>query len=138
MASEIPVFPEVASSRIEPGRRRPRASRSSISARATRSLTEPVGFAPSSFTNRRMAGSGESLGTPTRLVWPIAATMSSNAGAVTVEARGGEITTTSASGDRGQKPDLVAVGDGGLEAREVPDVLAVEVDVHEPMEPAVR
>ena len=44
---------------IESGPSRPVASRSSISALATRSLTDPVGFAISSLANRRTAGFGD-------------------------------------------------------------------------------
>ena len=67
----MPVFPEVASSRIESGASRPDVSRSSTNARATRSLTEPVGLAASSLANRRTAGFGESRAISTTGVPPI-------------------------------------------------------------------
>ena len=45
----MPVFPDVGSSSSRPGSSSPAASAASIMASATRSLTEPVGFWPSSF-----------------------------------------------------------------------------------------
>ena len=49
----------------------PDASPSSTKASATRSLTDPVGFWPSSFTHRRTSGVGDSFGTSTKGVPPI-------------------------------------------------------------------
>src|SRR5262249_30349529 len=130
----MPVLPDVASSRIEPGCSRPVASRSSISARATRSLTEPVGLAASSFANRRTVGLGASRGISTVGVSPIDSTIPEYRLPARA-ARGTAIST--AAGDRRQEPDLVAVGDGRGKAGEIPDVLAVEVHVHEPVQVAV-
>jgi hypothetical protein len=45
----MPVLPLVGSSSARPGSSSPDASAASIIASATRSLIEPVGFAPSSF-----------------------------------------------------------------------------------------
>jgi hypothetical protein len=58
-AREIPVFPEVGSMIVVPGESRPSFSSPSIIANATRSLTEPVGFAPSSFIRMVTPGFGE-------------------------------------------------------------------------------
>jgi hypothetical protein len=44
IASEMPVLPEVGSRIVCPGRIAPSASACSISARATLSLTDPVGL----------------------------------------------------------------------------------------------
>src|SRR5262245_13612383 len=129
----MPVFPDVASRMILPGPSRPLASRSSISARATRSLTEPVGFAASSFAKRRTSGLGASRGISTAGVSP----MDSRIPEYRLPARVATGAVTSASRDRGEQPDLVPLLDRRLEAREVAHVLAVEVDVHEAVELAV-
>src|ERR1700760_3893148 len=55
----MPVFPEVGSRIVEPGPTAPLASASSISARATRSLTEPVGLRDSSLAQMRTPGLGD-------------------------------------------------------------------------------
>jgi hypothetical protein len=47
--SEMPVLPEVGSRIVCPGSISPCSSAASIIHFATRSLTEPVGFVPSSF-----------------------------------------------------------------------------------------
>src|SRR5215218_3320495 len=132
----MPVLPDVASSRIESGLRRPLASRSSTSARATRSLTDPVGLAASSLAKRRTAGFGESLEISTTGVPPIDSTSPpyrprrSVAGAVISAAR--------AAGDRREQSDLVTRLDGRLEPGEIPDVAPIEVDVDEAMQLTVR
>ena len=59
MASEIPVLPEVGSRMVCPGAMSPRSSASSIMARATRSLTEPVGLRDSSLAQMRTPGVGD-------------------------------------------------------------------------------
>src|SRR5215212_9064824 len=59
MASEMPVLPEVGSRMVWPGRIAPFSSASSISARATRSLTEPVGLCDSSLAQMRTPGLGD-------------------------------------------------------------------------------
>ena len=71
MASEMPVLPEVGSRIVWPGRIRPFSSASSISARATRSLTEPVGLCDSSLAQIRTPGFGLSRLSSTSGVWPI-------------------------------------------------------------------
>ncbi len=76
IASDMPVFPEVGSRIVWPGRIAPFSSASSISARATRSLTEPVGLRDSSFAQMRTPGLGESRGSSTSGVLPIDWTMS--------------------------------------------------------------
>src|SRR5688572_17330910 len=128
----MPVFPEVASSRIESGASRPLASRSSTRARATRSFTEPVGVAASSLAKRRTAGLGERRAISTTAVPPIDSTSPSNRPR---RARSGA--AISAPCDRRQKPDLVALLDRRREALQVADVAAVEVDVDEPVELAL-
>jgi hypothetical protein len=76
MASEMPVLPDVGSRIVWPGRIAPFSSASSISARATRSLTDPVGFWDSSLAQRRTPGLGERRLSSTSGVLPIACTMS--------------------------------------------------------------
>ena len=49
MAYAIPVFPEVASTIVCPGLRRPEASPSAIIREAARSFTDPPGFCHSAF-----------------------------------------------------------------------------------------
>src|ERR1700761_842824 len=76
MASEMPVLPEVGSRIVCPGRIRPFSSASSIIARATRSLTEPVGLRDSSLAQSRTPGFGLRRFSSTSGVWPIAWMMS--------------------------------------------------------------
>ena len=76
IASEMPVLPEVGSRIVLPGPIAPFSSASSISARATRSLTEPVGFWLSSLAQIRTPGLGDRRRSSTSGVLPIAATMS--------------------------------------------------------------
>jgi hypothetical protein len=76
IASEIPVLPLVGSRIVWPGRMRPLSSASSMSARATRSLTEPVGLKDSIFAQMRTPGLGERRLSSTSGVLPIAWTMS--------------------------------------------------------------
>src|SRR5688500_6086835 len=59
-----------------PGATAPRASASSISERATRSFTEPVGLWLSSFAQMRTPGFGESFFSSTSGVCPIASIVS--------------------------------------------------------------
>jgi hypothetical protein len=76
IASEMPVFPEVGSRIVWPGRIAPSSSAFSISARATRSLIDPVGLCDSSLAQIRTPGFGESRLSSTSGVLPIACTMS--------------------------------------------------------------
>jgi hypothetical protein len=70
IASEMPVFPEVGSRMVEPGRSRPSFSACSIMKNAARSFTEPVGFRSSSFAHSRTSSDGDSRGRPTSGVFP--------------------------------------------------------------------
>src|SRR3954452_3420778 len=72
----MPVLPDVGSRVVCPGPIAPRSSASSISARATRSLTEPVGLNDSIFAHRRTPGLGLRRRSSTSGVLPIAWTMS--------------------------------------------------------------
>ena len=76
IASEMPVLPDVGSRIVWPGLIAPFSSASSISERATRSLTEPVGLRDSSLAQMRTPGFGESRLSSTSGVLPIACTMS--------------------------------------------------------------
>src|SRR5215212_503756 len=136
MASAIPVLPDVASRMIESRWSRPLPSRSSIRARATRSLTEPVGFAASSFAKRRTFGLGESRETSTIGVPPIDSMSPSNL--ATRAAVGKAMSASGASGDRREQADLVPRFDRRRQPFEVPHIAAVDVDVDEPMEVPVR
>ena len=72
MARATPVLPEVASTIVPPGPSSPRASASSIMARAIRSLTLPPGLNHSSLAKMRAAAAGDSACSSTRGVSPIA------------------------------------------------------------------
>src|SRR3954467_13387466 len=72
----MPVLPEVGSRIVWPGRIRPFSSASSIMLRATRSLTEPVGLNDSILAQMRTPGLGESGGSSTSGVLPMAWTRS--------------------------------------------------------------
>ena len=72
----MPVLPEVGSRIVCPGAIAPFSSASSISAFATRSLTEPVGLRDSSFAQIRTPGLGERRGSSTSGVLPIDCTTS--------------------------------------------------------------
>jgi hypothetical protein len=76
IASEMPVFPEVGSRIVWPGEIAPRSSASSIIARATRSLTDPVGLCDSSLAQSRTPGLGDRRRSSTNGVLPMAWTMS--------------------------------------------------------------
>jgi len=76
MPSEMPVLPEVGSRIVWPGSIAPFSSASSIRARATRSLTDPVGLWDSSLAQIRTPGLGENRLSSIRGVFPIAWTMS--------------------------------------------------------------
>src|SRR4051794_18633656 len=72
----MPVFPDVGSRIVCPGASAPRSSASSIRARATRSLTDPVGLWDSSLAQMRTPGLGERRLSSTSGVLPIAWMMS--------------------------------------------------------------
>src|SRR5215212_11176414 len=126
---------------IESGDRRALDSRSSIRARATRSLTDPVGFAASSLAKSRTFGLGESREISTIGVPPIDSMSPSN---LATRAAVGAVTSASgasheclAARDRREQPDLVARFDRRGEPLEVADVAAIDVDVDEPMQLAI-
>ncbi len=70
MASEIPVFPEVGSSSVAPGLSSPSFSACDTMKNAARSFTDPVGLRSSSLAHSRVAGPGDSRGSPTSGVLP--------------------------------------------------------------------
>ena len=72
---------------VWPGSIASRASASSIIARATRSLMEPVGFSDSSFAHMRTSGFGDSRVSSTNGVFPIALTISARPGFLKVRRR---------------------------------------------------
>src|SRR5437016_5143999 len=72
----MPVLPDVGSRIVWPGAIRPFSSASSMSARATRSLTEPVGLNDSILAHSRTPGLGLSRRSSTSGVLPIAWTRS--------------------------------------------------------------
>jgi hypothetical protein len=72
IASAIPVLPEDGSRMIRSSVSSPEASATSTIFFAIRSFVDPVGFAPSSFAQRRTPGFGDMRGMPTSGVWPIA------------------------------------------------------------------
>src|SRR6266568_1977587 len=139
MASEMPVFPDVGSRMILSGVSEPSASACSTILLAMRSLSEPVGFEPSSFAHSLTLGFGDRRGMPTSGVLPMASRMSF------ARMRGDyprTVTTDpgtycSAPGDGGEDRHGVAVLDVRLQRPEVADVLVVHVDVDEPVQAAV-
>src|SRR5581483_10495261 len=116
-ASEIPVLPLVGSSSARPGSSSPEASAASIIASATRSLIDPVGFAPSSLAYSWTPGFGDSRVSSTSGVPP---TRSRTLGASLL-----------ATGHRRQQDHGHALADRRLELVEGADVLAVDVHVRE-------
>src|SRR6185369_5020070 len=76
MASEMPVLPEVGSRIVCPREIAPFSSASSISERATRSLTEPVGLWDSILAQMRTPGFGDRRGSSISGVLPIDCTTS--------------------------------------------------------------
>src|ERR1017187_2861866 len=72
----MPVLPDVGSRIVWPAAIAPFCSASSINARATLSLTEPVGLRDSSFAQMRTPGLGERRGSSIIGVLPIDCTMS--------------------------------------------------------------
>src|SRR5438445_9448730 len=128
MARPMPVLPDEGSRTVWPGRRLPSASAASTMARAMRSLTDPVGFSPSSLARMRTPGLGLSVESSTSGVSPI-------------RSRTDRRTVTAPAplpaGDGGQDRDHVVVGDLGVELLQVPDVVVVAVDVDELVHGAV-
>src|SRR2546423_13623053 len=115
----MPVLPEVGSSSSRPGSSSPAASAASIMPSATRSLIEPVGFWPSSFAYRRTDGFGARRRSSTSGVLP------------TSSSREPAVRRLEPTGHGGEEDDRGAVLDGRLEPVERPDVLSLDVDVHE-------
>src|SRR5438876_5939430 len=116
----MPVLPDDGSRIVAPGVSAPSSSASSIILSAMRSFDEPPGFWPSSLAQMRTSGFGESSCTPTSGVLPISPRMESNRG-----------TRSRAARDGGEDRQDVAIGELGVEAVEVTDVVVVLVDVHE-------
>src|SRR5688572_24907968 len=90
MASAIPVLPEVASTTVWPGLRRPLTSASWMMAQASRSLTDAMGLKASTFTKRWMS-LGASRLRRTIGVLPMVETMLSWIMVLLSGARGSEI-----------------------------------------------
>src|SRR5436190_11164475 len=115
----MPVLPEVGSSSSRPGSSSPAASAASIIATPTRSLIEPVGFWPSSFAYRRTEGFGESRGSSTSGVFP------------TRSSREPLVAALDTARHRGEEDHGRSMLDRRVKAVERPDVLSLDVDVHE-------
>src|ERR1700722_11541245 len=133
MARPMPVLPDEGSMRIWsgwPGLRMPSLSAISIIDSATRSLTDPPGFCPSSLMNSRASGFGLSALISTSGVSPISpSTDSSRATDLTRPASSPR--PGSAAGHGRQDRDLGAIGDGRVQTLQVPHVIVVHVDVDE-------
>src|SRR3954471_12110242 len=123
MASEMPVLPDVGSSTVTPGRSSPSFSAAATMYRAARSFTDPVGLSVSSFAQSRTSGDGDKRGSPTSGVRPTDSSSESN--------------RKLSAGDSRQDGDRVPVVQSRLEPAEEADVLVVDVDVDEPVQPAV-
>src|SRR5437867_191342 len=144
MASAMPVFPEVESMIVFPGRRAPRASPSSIILTAGRSLTEPPGLKPSSLPRSRTPGATPSrtwristsgvLPTSCRAEGAVSGPSAGDVGRART-ARAGSIVQAPGAlpppGDRRDDRQLVARLERRVEVLEEADVLAVHEDVHE-------
>src|SRR6266542_3112341 len=130
----MPVLPLEGSSRVAPGASRPAFSASSTICLAMRSLTLPVGFWLSSLAHRRTPGFGDSRGRPTSGVLPIASARSS--WRMGLPAFGHPARGTACH--RRKDGDHVAVVELGIERAEEADVLVIDVDVHEAVQPTVR
>src|SRR5438034_10827031 len=115
----MPVLPEVGSSSSRPGSSSPAASAASIMPSATRSLIEPVGFWPSSFAYRRTDGFGDRRGSSTSGVLP------------TSSSREPAVRRLEPTGHGGEKDHHRSMLDRRVESVERPDVLSLDVDVHE-------
>src|SRR5438067_221956 len=118
-ASAMPVLPDVGSRSSRPGSSSPTASAAPIIARATRSLIEPVGFWPSSFAYSRTDGFGARRGSSTSGVLP------------TSSRREPAVWGLEPTGHRGEQDDRGTVVDRRVEPVERPNVLSLDVDVHE-------
>src|SRR3954451_1571458 len=118
----MPVLPLVGSSSARPGSSSPDASAASIIASATRSLIEPVGFAPSSLAYSWTLRFGERRGSSTSGVEPI---RSRTPGA----RRLAKVFRHRAPCHRRQEDHRRALADGRVELVERADVLAVDVDI---------
>src|SRR6266851_6166511 len=129
-ARAMPVLPDDGSSSVWPGFREPSFSASSIMQRAMRSLTEPKGFWPSSFTSRRASGLGDSELTSTSGVLPISPRTLVKA-AIRGRPSGAGRLVGCASRHGREDGDQVAVLDLGVELVEVADVVVVLVHVDE-------
>src|SRR6516225_8735167 len=139
MARAMPVFPEVESMIVFPGRSAPlsRPSRTMLS--AARSFTEPPGLKPSSlariFTERgssRLTFPISTIGVlPTRSRTDGASGVAGCERALSAVALG-MARGSAPAGDRGDDRDFVVARDRGLEVGEEADVVAVDVDVDEP------
>src|SRR5215813_291951 len=137
MARLMPVLPLVGSKIVSPGRNRPSASAARTIHSAARSLTLPVGLRSSSLAHSRTSAEGDSLGSPTRGVPPVASRRLSNRATASLvwggECReGGE--PERAAGHGGQDRHVVAVGQLGVQRAEEADVLVVDVHVDEPVQ----
>src|SRR6476661_10919008 len=121
----MPVLPLVGSRIVDPGCSEPSFSAASIMAIAARSLIDPVGLWSSSLAHSRTSGVGDRFGSPTSGVPPRESTSEAK------RAMG------SAAGDGREDGDRVAVLDLGVERTGEPDVLVVDVDVHEAVQLAL-
>src|SRR5262245_53252293 len=115
----MPVLPLVGSRRRRPGSSSPDASAASSIALAMRSLSEPLGFWPSSFANRRTDGLGESRASSISGVDPTRSR--SDAGRV----------LASSTCHRWQQDELVPGANLGVEPLPGAHILAADVDVDE-------
>src|SRR6266545_409590 len=128
MARLMPVLPLDGSRIVWPLRSAPEARASSIIARATRSLSEPVGLAPSSLAQIRMRGDGDSRRSSTMGVWPMVATRSTCLPAL-VDRGARVIGLVGAAGHGRQQDHRVIRADRRLHPLLVANVAIIDVDV---------
>src|SRR5580704_10388480 len=128
MARPMPVFPEVGSISTWsglPGTSTPARSASSTSESATRSLTDPPGFCPSSFMKMLAAGFGLSV------LMSIIGVLPMKSRTVGYNAMVSALRRASAPGHGRQDGHLGAGRDGRVETLQVANVVVVDVYVDE-------
>src|SRR5690242_18946954 len=124
----MPVLPEVESMITLPARNSPRCSPTSTILRTARSLTEPPGLKVSSLAKMRTPGRRSPA-----VRWRISNSGVSPIRSITLEAREtGTCCRSASAGDRRDDGNVVAILYRRVELVEEADVVAVEIDVHEP------
>src|SRR5215831_13111338 len=128
MARLMPVLPEVGSRMTEPGCSSPSFSAAATMYVAARSFTDPVGFRSSSLAHSRTFGLGDSRGSPTRGVPPVASSRESYR--IRLPASRSPASAR-AAGYRRQHRDRIAVAHRGGQTAQEAHVFVVQIHVDE-------